>query len=307
MNKPYLTIVMSGRNDNFGKNFVSRFQTTIDMLASSSSMNNLSLELIIVEWNPSPDAPKLCDVLTIPPFLKSKVRIITVDQDVHKQIIPTVFDALNAKEIDFYPAIAQNVGMRNAHGRFILSTNADIIFSQPLMAFLGQQQLKDNLFYRAYRFDMVEMIPLSLDTTETLKFCKDNSTRRGNIVSPYILHKKAAGDFVLASQQVFSTTRGYPEIRSDGFKTEGKFLERLNVNFKQHILDGPLNFYHQLHKNRFLYSGYDTYGNMRKFKKEKVINKLIKPRIMCNITMKFTHENGSDWGLTNYNLKEVVL
>ena len=55
-NSPYLSIVIVGRNDNYGVNFMDRMNMFIRSLDHQISKHSKNfLELIIVEWNPLAD------------------------------------------------------------------------------------------------------------------------------------------------------------------------------------------------------------------------------------------------------------
>lgn len=143
---PYVSIVVAGRNDDYGDKFLptlNRFIKHLDYQLQHHQSN--LIELVVVEWNPLPKKPLLHKVLT--PAKYFNVRIITVPAEVHNAIPnnpPPVVEFL-----------AKNVGSRRACGQFILATNPDIIFSQPIIDKIAMRQLQHNTVYRVdhYNFD----------------------------------------------------------------------------------------------------------------------------------------------------------
>jgi hypothetical protein len=63
------------------------------------------------------------------------VRFIEVPPEVHDRY-------RHAANLPLFQMIAKNAGIRRAQGRFILVTNADILFSEELAAFFGQRRLE---------------------------------------------------------------------------------------------------------------------------------------------------------------------
>jgi hypothetical protein len=63
---PYLSLVATARNDNHGGNLLRRMQIFVDAWINQAKRHNLPCELILVEWNPPPDKPKLAEALRWP-------------------------------------------------------------------------------------------------------------------------------------------------------------------------------------------------------------------------------------------------
>jgi hypothetical protein len=49
---PYLSIVLTGRNDAYGTDFTTRFIRTLRFNHRQLAAAGVSLELVFVEWNP---------------------------------------------------------------------------------------------------------------------------------------------------------------------------------------------------------------------------------------------------------------
>eukprot|EP00960_Hanusia_phi_P011756 342683-Hanusia_phi.AAC.1 len=80
---PYISAIMCGRNDFRRGDFVSRLQNSLDFLSFQSKTSGLSMEVIVVEWNPFLDSPSLATLVRAPPESRMTVRIITVDPSFH--------------------------------------------------------------------------------------------------------------------------------------------------------------------------------------------------------------------------------
>jgi hypothetical protein len=92
-----------------------------------------------------------------------------VPQEIHAKLD-------NADKIPLFQMIAKNVGIRRAKGKFVLATNIDVLFSDPLMTFL-KHKLKTGSLYRVDRFDVPEQLPSPSNFEQILKFCSDNYFR----------------------------------------------------------------------------------------------------------------------------------
>ena len=123
-------------------------QYFIDRWAYLANKFSLSCELIIVEWNPPEERPKLIDQLKIPKLNNGlKIKFITIPNNVHKKF-------KNSDKLNFFQMIAKNVGIRKAEGEFILCTNIDIIFSDEIFEFFSKKKLNLKTIYRTDRYDI---------------------------------------------------------------------------------------------------------------------------------------------------------
>jgi hypothetical protein len=168
--KPYLSIVVPSRNDNHGGDLLTRMQIFVTALLEQCRRHDIPSELIIVEWNPPANRPRLADALRWPEDQgPCVVRIIEVPPAVHHRF-------RNADGLPLYQMIAKNVGIRRARGKFILATNIDILFSDDLMRFIAQRRLKYGEMYRIDRHDVRADIP-DAPVEEQLAWCESNIIR----------------------------------------------------------------------------------------------------------------------------------
>src|ERR1035438_56608 len=168
---PYLSVVVTARNDDHGGNLLRRMQIFADAWINQAKRHHLPSELILVEWNPPPDRERLVTALRWPPDTgPCKVRVIEVPSEVHARYYHSTALAL-------YQMIAKNVGIRRARGEFILATNIDIVFSDELMMFLAERRLEKGHMYRIDRTDVMSDVPVNDPLDEQLAYCSNNLIR----------------------------------------------------------------------------------------------------------------------------------
>lgn len=159
---PYLSIVVTARNDDHGGNQLARMQLFLDNLGRQFQKYQLDAELVLVEWNPPPDKTKLREALRWPEGLVT--RIIEVPPEIHSR-----FE--HSDKLKLFQMIAKNVAIRRAKGKFILATNIDIIFDDELIEYIAREQLKPGSFYRTDRYD----VPANSPWDGLISWCKANS------------------------------------------------------------------------------------------------------------------------------------
>jgi hypothetical protein len=241
--RPYLSVVVTARNDDHGGRLLERMQAFLDALLTQAQGAALPLELIIVEWNPPLDKPKLAKALNWPQKAEcTSVRIIEVPPDIHAEY-------QNSASLPLYQMIAKNVGIRRARGEFVLATNIDILLSQELFDFLAQKNLEPDRMYRVDRYDVPQDLPFEKPLPDLLEYCKshlirvnkregtksfvDNSfrwvvpPRDPKAEYPYVLraplHTNTCGDFTLAHRDIWRRLRAYPEYDAYSFHLDSIF------------------------------------------------------------------------------------
>jgi len=164
---PRLSIVATSRNDDHGGHLLQRMQWFIDALAWNAVRRGLSIELLLVEWNPPADRPPLAEVLEWrAPEAKDglTVRIVTVPGALHQRLVA-------GGGLPMMQMIAKNVGIRRASGENVLATNIDIILS-PQLFDAATAALGSGSLWRADRYDVVFPFPPEVTTVEeALAFC----------------------------------------------------------------------------------------------------------------------------------------
>lgn len=171
MTQPYLSLVVTARNDDHGGNLLGRMQAFVNNWLNQSRRFDIPSELIIVEWNPPQDRPRLAQALRWPDAPgPCTVRIIEVPPEVHGRLG-------HAAALPLYQMIAKNVGIRRARGQFVLATNIDLIFSSELAAFLAEQRLAPDRMYRIDRHDAGSDVPVDADPEQQLDYCRTHVIR----------------------------------------------------------------------------------------------------------------------------------
>jgi hypothetical protein len=186
-----------------------------------------------VEWNPPADRPPLIEALGWPRSAWFEPIVVTVPAEVHRK-----FE--HAEALPLFQMIAKNVGIRRAHSAFVLATNIDILFSDELFAFFGQE-LEPNALYRVDRLDIAADLerkplpsPAECRALPWLRAHRRDGTHypdgrrppwyarartrlnRGIWEATHggplpALHTWACGDFTLTGRDVWAAMGGYPE------------------------------------------------------------------------------------------------
>jgi hypothetical protein len=272
MTNPYISVVIVGRNDNYGVNFLDRINTFVRSLDHQVRNYPDLMELIVVEWNPLSDRAPLQDVLATTENLP--VRIITVPAEVHATV------GHRSPVLEFY---GKNVGIRRARGQFVLATNPDIVFSNELIETLAQRNLNTNCVYRTDRHDFVsdgidqapveKYVDFALEKAFQSHIMYEDSAGivssmlvtfgqpvhdmtqlpGSNFTNQHVPHTNACGDFLLASKEVFFAVRGLFESTTVLAHMDSYSLCRLMQNgITQRMLTIPNTIFHQHHERNGL-------------------------------------------------------
>jgi len=167
---PYISLIVTTRNDDHGGDPLSRLQAFVNTFDAQCRRTGLDAEVIVVEWNPPPDRPRLHELLKQPPQCPFALRFVEVPQALH--------DGLrHASVLPLFQMIGKNVGIRRARGRFVLSTNIDIIFSNELVDFLASQCAQHGVMYRVDRHDIESAYPVEATLDDQMAYCASHQLR----------------------------------------------------------------------------------------------------------------------------------
>lgn len=194
--RPSLTVVVTGRNDNYGGDFDARLFRSVAHNGGLLAAAGVEFEYLLAEWNPLTDEPLLSQrfVATFP-----WARAIVIDGAIHRAY------ARNAA-MPFFEMPAKNAAIRRARGEWILVTNGDILFDDALVARIAAGSLAPRTFYRAHRID----VPPELPWPELKDPDRQLASGEGRLPPPYYLG--AGGDFALASRDLWLETTGFNEV-----------------------------------------------------------------------------------------------
>jgi hypothetical protein len=173
VSQPYLSVIVTARNDDHGGNLLGRMQAFVNGLLNQCARHKLPAELIIVDWNPLEDRPGLADALHWNASRENSycdVRVVEVPRELHRTLE-------HWRTLPLYQMIAKNVGIRRACGEFILATNIDILFSDELMSFIAARRLERGKMYRIDRWDIESGVPVDAPVEEQLAYAKTHMIR----------------------------------------------------------------------------------------------------------------------------------
>jgi hypothetical protein len=270
---PYLSVIVTSRNDDPRGELIKRMQSFINALFAQCQKYKLNIELILVEWNPPEDRPRLSKILTSPQTNYGIIRIIEVPPKTHKYF-------KNSSKIPIFQMIAKNVGIRRSKGQFVLATNIDILFSNELIEYLASHKLQEKFVYRIDRYDVPDNIFSTTPIDSILKYCDTHvvkiNTREGTIIThenrlndllviiknfihkvivksrkPVRLHTNACGDFTLLGRREWFKLKGYPEYNLFAAKIDGLLCYAAYYSgLEEKVLNGKLKIYHVEHVAR---------------------------------------------------------
>jgi hypothetical protein len=223
--RPYLSVVATARNDDHGANLLRRIQIFVNALAGQARRCQLPVELVLVDWNPPPEKPRLAEALRWPDPGPCRFRVLTVEPELHRRY-------RHHQALPLYQMIAKNAGIRRAEGEFILATNIDILLSGELMEFIAARRLERGRMYRVDRHDVDADVPADASLEEQLAYCRTHrirlNAREGTFaLSPDGARRLGAVDVVTPAQGIFFGRGWYPPEQHFGqvFRWAGEEAE----------------------------------------------------------------------------------
>ena len=185
--RPAITAVVVGRNDDYMSDFANRLRATI-----AWNIKYLVSEVIFVEWNPPADRELLSIDLT---KRFNCLRAYVVSREIHER----VSENSRVPLLEFH---AKNVGIRRANSEWVVATNADAAFGPDTVRKILETKLTDDLVWSAQRIDIHWR-----EGRETGLALKDCLRYRRKI--PY--HPLGTGEFAFASKRLWERAGGYDE------------------------------------------------------------------------------------------------
>ncbi len=332
-NRPSLSVVAATRNDDHGGNQMARTQLFIDGLGEQSLRFKAPIELVLVEWNPPPERPPLCEALRWPRSEWFQPTIVVVPPEVHRK-----FE--HSDGLPLFQMIAKNVGIRHATAQFVLCTNIDILMSDELFAFL-RQDLDPAAMYRVDRLDVeADLDGKSLPSPESCRALpwlrahrKDGTHSPGGHDRPWYARARSrvnravwnvshggslpdlftwgCGDFTLTSHEVWQGIQGYPEWPMYSFHLDSlAMVQAYAAGVEMVNLAPPRVIYHLEHGAG---SGWTPEGARRLFGRLDAagvphLTGVDYDRLARGVLRKgpgFHPFNGPDWGLKDARLQVV--
>lgn len=191
-----ISIVVTGKNDNYGGHFDQRLELTLKYNVKKFKEAGIDAEIVFVEWNPISGTPLLSEKVAT---MFDNVKCYVVEKEEHDIIAgPNTY-------MTFLEFFAKNVGIRRASGDYVVCTNADVFYGNEVFDKIANTELDKNIIYRTRRDD-IRFHKLESLTEEGFK----NAKFRTNPLNgkPYV---DASGDFTMASKELFEKLNGYDE------------------------------------------------------------------------------------------------
>jgi hypothetical protein len=241
---PFVSLVLTGRNDGYGGDFAGRFHRALRFNHRELVSRGVPHEIVFVEWAPPRDAPLLLDrVFDAVPDLDRRVCSWYVVDAQYQQTL-----SLNAK-VEYLEFFAKNVGVRRARGQFVLTTNCDVYMGRRVLDAVQDRSLQPRVLYRAPRHDL--NLPEGCETVDW-----DVLEDPGNLAGPAHVLKppymgSATGDFVLLDRESFHEIRGFNEVyRVARIGIDRNVLVKaLSSGFAIEDIGGPV--YHENHEGSY--------------------------------------------------------
>jgi hypothetical protein len=281
-----LSITVTSRNDDHGGGQIERFDTFLHGLAQYRQRLGADWELVICEWNPPPDRPRLHEALDFPASLPW--RIYTVSTETH-----ALYPCSDAVPVLFQ--FGQNAAIRRAQGEWVLSCSQDLVFSDRLARFLAHENLSERAFYRANRVDSTLRAVTGDDVAGWVAQLGAAHKRTAAFEPGKMqLHTRACGDFVLMHISAWWGIRGFVEVPLFGIYLDGLVLHMAHAaGLTQQVLDPWRCVHHIDHdeqgvkiRERFPHIDYELY------------------QALCRVALRDRekmHFNNDDWGLAAFD------
>jgi hypothetical protein len=241
---PYVSIVITGRNDGHGGDFVRRFLATLAFNHRELSARGVAHEFVHVEWAPIAGAPLLADVVDerCPASLAAVFRTIIVDA-AYQDVL-----TLNPR-VTYLEYVAKNVGLRRARGEYVIVTNCDIFFGRRILERLERRDLQAEVVYRAPRWDLHASMDAERLDWEDLE-SPANLVRPGRRLRPPYF-AGATGDFIGLDRNSMERVQGFNEVyRLARVGIDGNFLvHALSSGLAIADIGGPV--YHVDHEGSY--------------------------------------------------------
>jgi hypothetical protein len=224
-----ISVVIYGRNDNYGYNLHKRAGLSLNCIANI--LCDPDDEIIFVDYNTPDDFPTFPEAIrdTLTPEACRRLRILRVRPEIHQRYQPRT-------HLPVIEAVARNVAVRRANprNRWILSTNTDMIFvdrKETSLSTIAQDLPRG--YYHLPRFDIPESIWEKFDRRDPAGTIVDakywgRALHLNEIVRshPFFLYD-APGDFQLVERDDMFRIHGFHEDMLLGWHIDSNLSKRL--------------------------------------------------------------------------------
>ena len=228
-----ISVVLYGRNDNYGYNLHKRAALSLNCIAEV--LKRPTDEIIFVDYNTPDDFPTFPEAIidTLTDTARRMLRILRVRPSVHERF------RAKTRLVAIEP-VARNVGVRRSRpeNRWVLSTNTDMIFV-PRKGNSISDLVEDlpNGFYHAPRIEIPETLWESLDRRDAegiiAKVREWGSTLHLNeiVLGAETIRYDAPGDFQLIERQDLFDIHGFNEDMLLGWHVDSNIAKRLHLKY----------------------------------------------------------------------------
>jgi hypothetical protein len=201
---PYISIIITGRNDDFGGDFNLRLFRALEFNHRHLSDRGVPHEFVFVEWRPIAGKPWLAEVLAdrYPDLVPHTLTSYVADLAYHEAF------SLNPKLV-FQEFIAKNIGIRRCRGEYILTTNTDIYLSRGVLDLMEKRAFTPRVLYRVPRIDLKDGIDCEAMDWSILEDRRNYDTI--NEIHPPC-YTNASGDFLLLDRDSYRALGGFNEV-----------------------------------------------------------------------------------------------
>jgi hypothetical protein len=294
-----LSVVLYGRNDNYGYNLHKRASLSLNCIAEV--LSHADDEIIFVDCNTPDHLPTfpeaIHDILT--PRVKKLLRIIRLRPDLYHKY-------KNDSPLNTLEPLSRNIAIRrhNINNPWILSTNTDMVFvvrdkSRSLSDVISE--IPDG-FYELPRFEIPEALWHELyrmkpvQSIELLRRWGQRLHLNEVIISRSDILYDGPGDFQLMLSKQLYEINGLNEEMLYGWHVDSNICKRMYMlNGETKSLLDFVYGYHCTHNAEITYA--HTVGTSRN-DEAKFVDKVDTPCLP---------EQGDDWGIPNEELEEIRL
>lgn len=233
-----ISIIVVGRNDNYGGDFSFRLKTVLDW-----NLTHLpNAELIYIEWNQIKERPSDCDWIS-KRYLNSYCYIVS--NEIHKKIT----DNPKMPMMEYF---AKNIGIRKSQSNWVLMINADVFIGSDTLKNLHRLNV-DTVYGTHYISIKWDGEPLNESHQ------KDKKIRVAQFTAPYNL-SATVGNFIFTHKKNWLKATGYDErlynVRA-GVDSNG-LLQLLYSGLKTQVLGSH---FHLDHPESIIHGTNDSHGN----------------------------------------------
>jgi hypothetical protein len=262
-----ISIVVVGRNDNYGGDFSLRLKTTIDWNLSRFP----GAELIYIEWNPLSDKPS--DTIWMSERYPN-AKLYIIPNEIHQKFAGAV-------KFPILEYFAKNIGIRKASGDYIALINADILMGTDIQF---DQLSKSNVY--GSHFTNIKWKGENI----TEDFLNNKNIVLASAAAPFNL-ESVVGNFILTHRDNWMKMTGYDERLVDvrnGVDSNGlKML--LHLGLKPIALG---HHYHLDHPESLINGANPTHGSNERIKQ-------------LHDGINIPYSNSNSWGMNDFIFEQI--